>query len=648
MTRLDRLLDGCFAWPVAARRSALVLAVACAVAACTGGGGGGDSGAATGGAVAVASVGLSPASNTLDAGGSYTLTASLGDASGQALSGRSVSWASSNPAVASVSGTGAVTALAAGSATITATVEGKSASATVTVVGSGGAAAVVKLDAGSVGGSVRDVLGVNKRPTASAQTPGSSWDGTGLYQAFGVSQVRLHDAGVDLCSTYTAASKLNVGVSPAQTVSGCTLSGSGSVPHFKWTPTSSADADLNNPDNYDFTEVDAAINAALATGAKVYLRLGESYNGPNDTDDPVAWAKVATNIYRHVIGVFKPTSGIAVDPVFVEVHNEPDGGFWRGSQTTFNTLFTETASRVRAAASAAGRSVKLGGAGFTRSVLTSSTKAGNPANNFIANVGASTLDFYSAHLYDSCSTATLGSSATFLRNLRALVNSQGGSGKPLHITEWNIGLGNQCGNAQYAEPRMLSYTSGVLTLMQDPAQAIEAAHFYAGMPIMALFDFTSVSNAVRINPSAWAFWAHRKLYGGSLLSTQVCPGGASCVAGYAADTAPVVALAAQSGAGSSLVRRAVVTNDSASAVTYTLQLSNLTDSSTLNAVVYTPPGAAQDVSAKGNPVTPDSAALNSLLASPGQQTRSVLDVKGGQLQLTLTVPAYGLQVVELK
>ena len=114
-----------------------------------------------GGAVAVASVGLSPASNTLDAGGSYTLTASLSDASGQALSGRSVSWASSNPAVASVSGTGAVTALAAGSATITATVEGQSASATVTVVGSSGAAAVVKLDAGSVGGSVRDVLGVN-------------------------------------------------------------------------------------------------------------------------------------------------------------------------------------------------------------------------------------------------------------------------------------------------------------------------------------------------------------------------------------------------------------------------------------------------------------------------------------------------------
>lgn len=604
--------------------------------------------------MAVASVSLSPASNTLDVGGSYSLAASLSDASGQPLTGRNVSWTSSSQAVASVTDSGTVTGLAAGNVTITATVEGRSTSALLTVVDGSSAAALVKLDAGSVSGSVRDLLGVNKRPTASAQasagaqTTGSRWDGRSLYQAFGVSQVRLHDAGVDLCTTYTAAIKLNTGVSPAQPVTGCTLRGSGSVPHFNWTPASSADADLNNPANYDFTEVDAAINEALATGARIYLRLGESYNGPNDTDDPVAWAKVASNIYRHVIGEFKPSSGIAVDPAYVEVHNEPDGGFWRGSQATFNTLFTETASRVRAAATAAGRTVKLGGAGFTRSVLTSSTKAGNPANNFIANVGAGTLDFYSAHLYDSCaSKATLASSAAFLRNLRALVDSQGGSNKPLHISEWNIGLGSQCGNAQYGEPRMASYASGVLTLMQDPAQAIEAAHFYAGMPIMALFDFTLASNAVRINPSAWAFWAHRRLSGGSLLATQVCPAGTGCVAGYAAEGAPVVALGAQSGSGSSLVRRAVVTNDSASAVAYTLQVNNLA-SGTINAVVYTPPGSAQDVAAQGNPLTPDPTALNSMLAFPVQQTRSALVVKGGQVQLTLTVPAYGLQLVELR
>src|SRR4029079_13687064 len=101
-------------------------------------------------------------------------------------------------------------------------------------------------------------------------------------------------------------------------------------------------------------------------------------------------------------------------------------------------------------------------------------------------------------LYDKCANATLSSSATFLRSLRALVDGQGGAGKPLQITEWNIGLGQQCGNALYAEQRLQSYASGVLTLMQDPAQAIEAAHFYAGVTIMSLFDFTSAANAVRI------------------------------------------------------------------------------------------------------------------------------------------------------
>lgn len=631
----------------------LPLVCAALVQACGGGGGGQTTGTTGTGtstvstAVAVASISLSPGSNTVDAGGSYSLTPTLRDASGNTLAGRTVSWSSSNPAVAAVSSAGAVSAMAAGTATLSASVEGQTATATVTVVATGSAAAVVKLDALAPGGSVRDLLGANKRPTAASQTPGTSWDGTTLYTAFGVSQVRLHDAGADLCTTYTAATKLNVGVTPNQTVTGCTLSGTGSVPQFNWMPSSSSDADLNNEANYDFTEVDNAVRQALATGAKVYLRLGESYNGPNDTSDPVAWAKVATNIYRHVIGVFKPTSGIAVDPVFVEIHNEPDGGFWRGSQSTFNTLFTETASRVRAAAASAGHSVKVGGAGFTRSVLTSSTKAGNAANNFITNVGLGSLDFYSAHLYDSCDKATLAASASYLRNVRALVNSQGGSSLPLHISEWNIGLGSQCGNALYAEARMLSYSSGVLTLMQDPAQAIEAAHFYSGMPIMALFDFTSVSNAVRINPSAWAFWAHGRLKGGSTLTTQVCPGGTACVNGYAAEGAPVLALGAQTGSGSALTRSALITNDSASAVTYTLQVSNLSGSS-ITAVVSTPPGTAQDIAAAGNPVVPNAAALATLLASPVQQTRSGLDVKAGQIQLTLTVPAYGVQLVELK
>src|SRR4029077_7741633 len=66
-------------------------------------------------------------------GQTVQLSATPKDASGGALSGRTVTWATSNAAVASVSGSGLVTGVAAGTATITATSEGQTGTATVTV-----------------------------------------------------------------------------------------------------------------------------------------------------------------------------------------------------------------------------------------------------------------------------------------------------------------------------------------------------------------------------------------------------------------------------------------------------------------------------------------------------------------------------------
>ena len=94
-------------------------------------------------------------------------------------------------------------------------------------------------------------------------------------------------------------------------------------------------------------------------------------------------------------------------------------------------------------------------------MLTSSTVTGNPANGFIAGVGADALDFYSAHYYANCGSATLADGSTFLRALRAHVNAQGGTSLPLHLTEWNTGLGERCGTGVYSEARMQSWTSGI-------------------------------------------------------------------------------------------------------------------------------------------------------------------------------------------
>ena len=84
-------------------------------------------------AVPVATVTVQPNSVSIVQGSTSTLAAVTKDASGNTLTGRSITWTTSNGAVATVATTGVVTAVAPGTATITATSEGKSGTATVTV-----------------------------------------------------------------------------------------------------------------------------------------------------------------------------------------------------------------------------------------------------------------------------------------------------------------------------------------------------------------------------------------------------------------------------------------------------------------------------------------------------------------------------------
>lgn len=81
----------------------------------------------------VSSVVTSPASANLQVGATQQLSASARDASGNAISGKTFTWSSSNTAIATVSSSGLVTAVAAGTVTIKATVDGRSGTSTITV-----------------------------------------------------------------------------------------------------------------------------------------------------------------------------------------------------------------------------------------------------------------------------------------------------------------------------------------------------------------------------------------------------------------------------------------------------------------------------------------------------------------------------------
>jgi PKD domain-containing protein/Big-like domain-containing protein/calcineurin-like phosphoesterase family protein len=84
--------------------------------------------------VPVASVSVSPSTATVSVGATVQLTATAADAAGNPLSGRTITWTSSDTTTAPVGTSGLVTAKKAGGpVTITATVEGKSGTAAVTV-----------------------------------------------------------------------------------------------------------------------------------------------------------------------------------------------------------------------------------------------------------------------------------------------------------------------------------------------------------------------------------------------------------------------------------------------------------------------------------------------------------------------------------
>src|SRR5256885_1200673 len=85
----------------------------------------------------VASVTVSPAPASVAAGQTVQLTATPKDANGNPLTGRVVTWATSNGAVATVSAGGLVSGLVVGTATISATSEGQSGSSAITVVAAG-------------------------------------------------------------------------------------------------------------------------------------------------------------------------------------------------------------------------------------------------------------------------------------------------------------------------------------------------------------------------------------------------------------------------------------------------------------------------------------------------------------------------------
>ncbi|MEZ4456879.1 MAG: Ig-like domain-containing protein [Gemmatimonadales bacterium] len=120
-------------------------------------------------AVPVATVVVAPAAASISVGQTQPLTATAKDSTGTTLTGRTVTWTTSNGGVATVASSGLVTSVSAGSATITATVEGVAGTSAITVVPP--PVATVSVTPASASLSIGQTVGLTATPKDSAGTP---------------------------------------------------------------------------------------------------------------------------------------------------------------------------------------------------------------------------------------------------------------------------------------------------------------------------------------------------------------------------------------------------------------------------------------------------------------------------------------------
>jgi xylan 1,4-beta-xylosidase len=329
----------------------------------------------------------------------------------------------------------------------------------------------VSVDASHVTGKIRSFQGVNCGPSPlMSPLP----DVGRQYRDLKIDMVRVHDffGPGDIDARW---------VEPLDPISRSVKADGAKSIFPNW------DADPEKESSYHFEPTDRVIGAIVASGAEVYFRLGRSWGADaKPPADPAKFANICKHVAMHYNGGW--AHGYDYKIRYWEVWNEPDvkvewapnfiRPFWTGTPQQFYELYKQVARALKEY----DPSLRVGGPAKAAPEL-----ADGYREAFLQYCAAERLplDFYSWHLYQSNRTPDPYYLVETARKMRGMLDA-GGFGKAESIlSEWNMKA-----DPNAAAPdgmQNVAFIGTAMAYLQDAP--LDRALYYRGDPTRTgLFD----------------------------------------------------------------------------------------------------------------------------------------------------------------
>lgn len=350
----------------------------------------------------------------------------------------------------------------------------------------------ITIDKGKVIGKIKPMHAINNGPTKGTST--TLWD---TFKEAGIPYARLHDT----CGCWGGTHYVDI---------------PNVFPNF--------DADVDDPNSYDFAFTDVYLKKIVEQGTEPFYRLGvtiendhriKAYNiyPPKDYEK---WAKICEHVIMHYNEGW--ANGFNYGITYWEIWNEPDNELdpadnpmWKGSRLDYFRLYEVTANYLKERFP----NIKIGGyasCGFYEILNTEpdlTAHISSRTENFIeffdeffsyitSKEHKSPIDFFSFHSYGS-----IKDNVEYVRYARRRLDEMGLNEVETNLNEWNPGIKNR-GKARDASNIMGMF----LALQNEP---VDMLMYYDGQ---ATSSYCGIYNPVNwtVFPAFYAFKYFNEVY----------------------------------------------------------------------------------------------------------------------------------------